>query len=58
MDALLLLRLQEPPDTVDESVAVAPTHNVVAPEIVPADGLVITVIVRVAFAEPQLLVIV
>lgn len=47
MDALPVVVLQVPPDTVDVTVEVAATHTDEGPEIVPADGRGLTVIARV-----------
>ena len=51
-----LLLLQVPPDVAFESVVVPPTHTVLVPVIVPADGEGLTVTDCVAVAVPQLLV--
>jgi hypothetical protein len=47
---------QVPPLIVDDNVVVAPTQTVLLPEMTPADGSGLTVIVSVATAVPQLFV--
>ena len=54
--AFALLVLHVPPVTVSVMVVVAPVHTVDAPEIAPAFGAGLTVIVLVAVAVPQPLV--
>ena len=50
----VLLLLQVPPDAELERVADAPLQRVVAPLIVPADGIEFTVTSAVSVAVPQL----
>ena len=45
-----------PPLTASVSVAVAPTHTLDAPVMLPADGVAVTFTVCIAVADPQLLV--
>lgn len=52
----VLLLLQVPPETPLVSAVVAPAQTVVVPLIVPADGVVDTLTVVVALAEPHALV--
>ena len=49
----LLVLLQVPPVAVSESVMLVPVHTLDAPEIVPASGSGLTVIVLIAVAVPQ-----
>ncbi len=53
---VVLLLLQVPPETPSTSVVVTPGQTVVEPEMLPADGVVFTVMDCVAVAVPQLLV--
>ena len=54
MDPAALLHV--PPGTVSVSVIVAPAHTEEAPEIAPAEGSGITVMVSITEVDPQVLV--